>query len=589
MLKTFLKLLGDDARLLHRYTWMAVAYGVLCGLTMAVLQPLLTHWLQGDWRAAMGWLCVLLLGVLLSWIARRVVEQAGIRVGVAVLQGGRHRLGLHMASLPIGWYTPKNTARIGHVVTQGMMGIAQLPEHVFTPLISGAATAVIVLVALLVVSPVLGLTALIALPLLAGSFALTSSMSARANAAFQRDFAQASQRVVEFAQAQSVLRAFSGDGRSTRFLEQAITEQRQSGLRLVVLSSLSSVFCVWTVQLIFAVLLVVAISGLNAASGGSLSTAQIIALAVALLLVVRFIEPLQEIAGYAEVLRSAGSQLQAVQELFAVQPLPQPKQATLVGDSCVELRDVRFQYPGSADEVLHGVSLHVPPRSMTALIGASGSGKSTVMRLIARFFDATQGKVLIAGVDVRDIGDAQLAGQISQIFQDSYLLCGSIADNIRIGKSDASDAQVLQAAHQAGLDEVIARLPDGVLTMVGENGARLSGGERQRIAIARALIKESPILLVDEATAALDAENQSIIAQTLARLKGQRTLIVIAHQLSTIAMADQIVVLEGGGVVESGSPAQLKASQGRYAQLLAQSRAAKGWRMDAVQMSGDSV
>ena len=103
MLKTFLKLLGDDARLLHRYTWMAVAYGVLCGLTMAALQPLLTHWLQGDWRAAMGWLCVLLLGVLLSWIARRVVEQAGIRVGVAVLQSGRHRLGLHMASLPIGW------------------------------------------------------------------------------------------------------------------------------------------------------------------------------------------------------------------------------------------------------------------------------------------------------------------------------------------------------------------------------------------------------------------------------------------------------------------------------------------------------
>ena len=272
-----------------------------------------------------------------------------------------------------------------------------------------------------------------------------------------------------------------------------------------------------------------------------------------------------------------------------MQPLPQPKQATLVGDSSVELRDVRFQYPGSADEVLHGVSLHVPPRSMTALIGASGSGKSTVMRLIARFFDATQREVLIAGVDVRDIGDAQLAGQISQIFQDSYLLCGSIADNIRIGKSDASDAQVLQAAHQAGLDEVIARLPDGVLTMVGENGARLSGGERQRIAIARALIKESPILLVDEATAALDAENQSIIAQTLARLKGQRTLIVIAHQLSTIAMADQIVVLEGGGVVESGSPAQLKASQGRYSQLLAQSRAAKGWRMDTVQMSGDAV
>lgn len=589
MLKTFVQLLGDDANLLRRYAWLAVSYGVLCGLTMAALQPLLTHWLYGNWRAAFSWLGVLLLGVLLSWMTRRVVEQAGIRVGVAVLQSGRHRLGNHMASLPIGWYTPKNTARIGHVVTQGMMGIAQLPAHVFTPLISGAATALIVLLVLLASNPVLGLVALIALPLLAAAFAWTSSLSARSNAAFQRDFAEASQRVVEFAQAQSVLRAFSGDGNSTRFLEQAITGQWQSGLRLVLLSSLSSVFCVWTVQLVFAALLVAAVLGLNATAGGALSAAEVIALAVSLLLVVRLVEPLQEIAGYAEVLRSAGAQLGAVQELFAVQPLPQPRQPIPASDASVELCHVWFEYPGSTTEVLRGVSLRAESRSMTALIGASGSGKSTVMRLIARFFDTTRGEVLIGGVDVRDMGDAQLAAQISQIFQDSYLLCGSIADNIRIGKPDASDEQVLQAAQQAGLDEVIARLPEGMLTLVGENGARLSGGERQRIAIARALIKESPILLVDEATAALDAENQAIIAQTLARLKGQRTLIVIAHQLSTIAMADQIVVLEGGAVVECGSPVQLLARQGRYAQFLTQRRVAKGWRMESAQVSGDAV
>lgn len=589
MLKTFVQLLGDDANLLRRYAWLAVSYGVLCGLTMAALQPLLTHWLYGNWRAAFSWLGVLLLGVLLSWMTRRVVEQAGIRVGVAVLQSGRHRLGNHMASLPIGWYTPKNTARIGHVVTQGMMGIAQLPAHVFTPLISGAATALIVLLVLLASNPVLGLVALIALPLLAAAFAWTSSLSASSNAAFQRDFAEASQRVVEFAQAQSVLRAFSGDGNSTRFLEQAITGQWQSGLRLVLLSSLSSVFCVWTVQLVFAALLVAAVLGLNATVGGALSAAEVIALAVSLLLVVRLVEPLQEIAGYAEVLRSAGAQLGAVQELFAVQPLPQPRQPIPASDASVELCHVWFEYPGSTTEVLRGVSLRAESRSMTALIGASGSGKSTVMRLIARFFDTTRGEVLIGGVDVRDMGDAQLAAQISQIFQDSYLLCGSIADNIRIGKPDASDEQVLQAAQQAGLDEVIARLPEGMLTLVGENGARLSGGERQRIAIARALIKESPILLVDEATSALDAENQAIIAQTLARLKGQRTLIVIAHQLSTIAMADQIVVLEGGAVVECGSPVQLLARQGRYAQFLTQRRVAKGWRMESAQVSGDAV
>lgn len=589
MLKTLVQLLGDEVHLLRRYAWMAVAYGVLCGLTMAALAPLLAHGLRGDGRAAIGWLGALLLGVLLSWLARRTVEQAGVRVGVAVLQSGRHRLGQHLVSLPIGWYTPQNTARIGHVVTQGMMGIAQLPAHVFTPLISGAATALIVWLALLVWNPVLGLVAVIALPLLAGAFAWASSLSARANAAFQRDFAETSQRVVEFAQAQSVLRAFSGEGSSTRFLEQALSAQRRSGLRLMVLSSLSSVFCVWAVYLVFAALWVVAVYGLHAAAGGALPAEELIAFTVSLLLVVRWIEPVQEIAGYAEVLRSAGAQLQAVRELLAAQPLPQPAQAVQAGDASVELCHVRFQYPGCADDVLRGVSLRAEPGSMMALIGASGSGKSTVMRLIARFFDTTQGVVLIGGVDVRDMGDAQLAAQISQIFQDSHLLSGSIADNILIGKPDASAAQVLQAARQAGLDEVIARLPQGLQTLVGENGARLSGGERQRIAIARALIKDAPILLVDEATAALDAENQSTIAQTLARLKGQRTLIVIAHQLSTVAMADQIVVLEDGAVVECGSPAQLQASPGRYARFLAQRQAAKGWRMDAAHLSGNSV
>ena len=216
---------------------------------------------------------------------------------------------------------------------------------------------------------------------------------------------------------------------------------------------------------------------------------------------------------------------------------------------------------------------------MTALIGASGSGKTTLVRMIARFYDPSQGCVLIGGVDVRQMTSSQLAAQISQIFQDSYLFQGSIADNIRLGKPAASDAELLDAVQQAGVSELIERLPQGLDTQVGEGGARLSGGERQRIGIARALIKDAPILLVDEATAALDADNQQLIAQTLARLRGRRTLVVIAHQLSTIAMADQIVVLDQGRVVEQGAPAALLASPGRYAHFLAQRRVAKGWRI----------
>lgn len=238
-----------------------------------------------------------------------------------------------------------------------------------------------------------------------------------------------------------------------------------------------------------------------------------------------------------------------------------------------------FCYAEDQADVLRDVSLRIEPGSMTALVGASGSGKTTLVRLIARFFDVTQGRVMVGGVDVRQMSSGQLAGQISQIFQDAYLFQGSIADNIRIGKPDASDAQVMQAATQAGVLEIIERLPQGLDTPVGEGGARLSGGERQRISIARALIKEAPILLVDEATAALDAENQAAIAQALARLRGTRTLIVIAHQLSTVVMADQILVLDHGQVSEQGSHAQLNAKPGLYAHFLAQRQAAKGWRI----------
>ena len=187
--------------------------------------------------------------------------------------------------------------------------------------------------------------------------------------------------------------------------------------------------------------------------------------------------------------------------------------------------------------------------------------------------------MIVGGVDVRQMSGEQLAGQISQIFQDAYLFQGSIADNIRIGKPAASDAEVMEAARQAGVLEIIERLPQGLDTPVGEGGARLSGGERQRISIARALIKDAPILLVDEATAALDAENQAAIAEALARLRGKRTLIVIAHQLSTVVMADQILVLDQGQLSEQGSHAELSAKPGLYAHFLAQRRAAKGWRI----------
>ena len=579
MLKPLVQLLGDDVPVLHRYVCMAVFYGLLSGLTLTTLVPVLGHLLAGDVRGAALWLLLTLAGMAVCWACRRRVERAGVAVGVAILQGARQRIGDHVARLPLGWFSAQNTGQLGHVITQGMMAVAQLPAHVFTPVITGAVTPLVIVVALFAVHWPLGLIALLGLPVLAVALLLSARLGQRTDRAFHRHFADASQRMVEFAQAQSVLRAFNGEGGGTQLLEQAIERQRTSGLRLIYQSSLSVVLNAWVVQVIFAALLIAAALWLNGLLGSTLDNAGVIALIVALLLSSRYIEPLLDVASYAEILRSASGQLDAVQAILAVAPLPEPEQPLPPRDGSIELRNVSMAYAPDQPDVLHDVSLRIEPGSMTALVGASGSGKTTLVRLIARFFDAREGSVLVGGVDVRHMSGSQLAGQISQIFQDSYLFQGSIADNIRIGKPAASAAEILVAAQQAGLGELLGRLPQGLDTPVGEGGARLSGGERQRIAIARALIKDAAILLVDEATAALDAENQQVIAQTLARLRGQRTLVVIAHQLSTVSMADRIVVLDNGRVIEQGTPAALLCAKGRYAQFLEQRRAAKGWRV----------
>lgn len=583
MLKTLMQLLGDDARLFRRYACMAVLHGLLSGLVVTALVPVASRLLAGDTRGAAAWLAVLLAGVVLCWAWQRQVEKAGLGLGAAVLRVARHRLGDHVARLPVGWFTPENTARLNHVVSQGMMEVAQLPAHVFTPVFSGAVAPVAVVAALCAMDWRMGLIALLALPLLAGVLLVTAYLGRRADERLQRSMAGASQRMVEFAQAQSVLRAFNGEGGGTRWLEQALGRQRASGAQSIRLAALSGVLNGWAVQAVFAALLVAGALWLDERLGGvaaqGMGMEAAIPVIVALLLACRHVDPLLEVAGYADSLRAARVQLDAVRDILAVQPLPEPAVPQAPRDASVELRDVVFRYAPGQPEVLRGLSLRVEPGSMTALVGASGSGKSSVLRLIARFFDVQQGSVLVGGIDVRQIAGERLSGQISQIFQDSYLFQGSIADNIRMGRPQASDAEVMEAARQAGVAEIIERLPQGLDTPVGEGGARLSGGERQRIAIARALIKDAPILLVDEATAALDAENQAAIAQALARLRGRRTLIVIAHQLSTVAMADQIIVLDQGRVSEQGTPQQLAQAQGLYARFLARRRAAKGWRI----------
>ena len=249
-------------------------------------------------------------------------------------------------------------------------------------------------------------------------------------------------------------------------------------------------------------------------------------------------------------------------------------------NSSVALDHVSFSY--EADHpVLRDISFHVEPGTMTAIVGPSGCGKTTIARLIARFYDVNSGTVSVGGRDVRQWDPAELMAQLSLVFQDVYLFDDTLVANVRIGRPEASDTELEEAARLSGVDEIVARLPLGWKTRVGEGGRALSGGERQRVSIARALLKDAPIVLFDEATSALDPENEHRVTAAMDVLRQNASLIVIAHKLDTITAADQIVVLdENGRVVQIGTHSQLFAETGGQYRAFwdARTRAA-GWRL----------
>ena len=245
--------------------------------------------------------------------------------------------------------------------------------------------------------------------------------------------------------------------------------------------------------------------------------------------------------------------------------------------------DIAFDHVGfaynSGETVLKDVSFTAKQGEVTALIGPSGGGKSTAAKLAARFWDIDRGRITVGGVDVATVDPEKLLTAYSIVFQDVTLFNNTVMENIRIGRKDATDAEVIQAAKEAMCEEFIAKLPQGYQAMIGENGSTLSGGERQRISIARALLKNAPIILLDEATASLDAENETEIQQAISRLVKQKTVLIIAHRMRTVENANKIVVLSGGTLAETGIPEELMKKNGAFARMVKLQTESQNWSL----------
>ncbi|MEM6681309.1 MAG: ABC transporter ATP-binding protein [Pseudomonadota bacterium] len=311
-------------------------------------------------------------------------------------------------------------------------------------------------------------------------------------------------------------------------------------------------------------------------------TLEIPILMMFLLLAPTVTESIIPIVWLQQHLVNASAAVKRIGHLRNVALIPEVPQGQAPHDASVELKNVSFRYEGRDDNALTDVSIKIAPGTVTALVGASGAGKSTVAQLIPRFWDVDEGQLLVGGVDVREMTADQLMGSVAFVFQSPFLLKDSIRNNIKLGKPGASNKEVEAAARAAQAhDFIMTELTNGYDTIVGERGSSLSGGQRQRITIARAILQDAPIIVLDEATAFADPDNEAKIHQALAELARGKTLIVVAHRLSTITDAHQIVVLDRGRVAEAGTHQTLLAQGGRYAKLWSHFERAQGWGLRA--------
>ncbi|MCC3331413.1 ABC transporter ATP-binding protein [Nocardia abscessus] len=558
MIRMLLRVLGDQyAGPVRRTVALMTTTAALEGLSYALLVPVLRELFGSSPEDAWPWLIAFGIAVAVYAVLRYISDLAGFRAGTTLLRGTYHRLGDHLARLPIGWYGVGRVGEVSVLASRGVLEAMSVIAHLLAPFVAASVTPLTIVAVMLAFDWKLGLAALVAVPLVAAIQAWTGRAMATADAERHERDQDAGGRVIEYLQAQPVLRT---GGRTTERFDLLDDSLRgiQRASRRSALSALPGIVgLTLAVQAMFTVLLAM---GAYLALGGSIGAAEVLAI---LVLAARCAEPLLSLADIGGQLRSARAQLTRLDALLRTEPLPEPGDPIQPHHHDLEFDAVAFLHGDRM--VIDNLTLTVPQGQRLAIVGPSGAGKSTLLQLLARFHDVSKGAVRVGGVDVRDIDTSTLMAQIAIVFQNVYLFDGTIEDNIRLGRPEATDAEVRAAATAARLDEVIERLPGGWAADVGEGGALLSGGERQRVSIARALLKNAPIVLLDEVTSALDPVNEAAVHQGIERLMAGRTVVMVAHRMHTVQTADRVVFLDNGRVVEEGTHHGLLDRGGRYA------------------------
>ena len=561
--------------------YLSCIVGIVRGFSLISFIPAAIALTSGEaaWGMSLrGWLIMLAVCAVASFVLEYVLAMRSYVVAFDFLTNMHRAIGNKIASLPLGAFRADTAGKTSRLVSRELMMLGEIFAHMYSPLIAAIVTSLTMLVGITLFSPMLGVACLAAIPIVGGGVWVARRCLLSGSALKEPPAQELSHRIVEYATKQGALRAC---GRSASYepLQQAEKSYGVAARRSLVRETMGQIVNGMAAQVVV-VSLISAIGVL--AVWGSVSPIEAV---VAIGLLLRFTQILVDIGALASAFETRRPVLDLAHEILSAPELPvlsddSSLSVQSASSSSVALDRVSFSYEVD-HPVLRDVSFRVEPGTMTAIVGPSGCGKTTVARLIARFYDVDSGTVSVGGRDVRQYDPAELMAQLSLVFQDVYLFDDTLEANVRVGRPDASAAEVEEAARLSGVDEIVARLPMGWGTQVGEGGRALSGGERQRVSIARALLKASPIVLFDEATSALDPENEHRVTAAMDALRRNASLIVIAHKLDTITAADQIVVLdENGRVVQIGTHSQLFAETGGQYRAFwdARTRAA-GWRL----------
>ncbi|MBT9706548.1 ATP-binding cassette domain-containing protein [Faecalibacterium prausnitzii] len=520
-----------------------------------------------------GWMAVLfaVLAYLIYIAALMCSHLSAFRVATNL----RLEVSEHLATLPLGFTETFGSGKLRKIIHESTGAAETFLAHQLPDKYNAMATPIGLLVLLLVFDWRLGLLSLVPVAL---GFVIMSAMTGRRMADKMRQYGNAlesmSNEAVEYVRGIPVVKTFGQSVFSFKKFKATIDEYEKWVIAYTKELRMPMMLYTAAINGVFAFLIV----------GGLLFTRNGVTSEFLLnLLFYIIITPvisltLTRIMYMSENELVVADALARVDSVLDAEPVPENDHPRHPKDASVSLKDVHFSYDGKTD-VIKGVSLKIQPGQMVAFVGPSGGGKSTLANLICRFFDVQSGSVRVGGADVRDIPKEELMDTISFVFQNSRLLKGSILDNVRLGRAQATEAEVLAALKVAQCMDIVEKFPEGIHTVIGTKGVYLSGGEQQRIAIARAMLKNAPILLLDEATAFADPDNEAKVQAAFAQLAKGKTVLMIAHRLSTVANADCIYVVQDGQIVESGTKDELCAQNGLFARMWQDYQASVQWKV----------